>query len=96
MEFVNLEEIVYCRSEGCYTHILQDGKKEILVSKRLKEIQQKLADKKFIRVHKSYIINTEHVEKFVKSEGGYFIMTNSDHVPLSRSKREEVFNLLIN
>jgi two-component system LytT family response regulator len=96
MEFVNLDEIVYCKSEGCYTHILQDGKKEILVSKRLKEIQDKLSGKEFIRVHKSYLINTEHVEKFVKSEGGYFIMTNSDHVPLSRSKREEVFSLLIN
>lgn len=96
MEFVNLEEIVYCRSEGCYTHILQFGKKEILVSKRLKDIQEKLTPEFFVRVHKSYLINTNHVEKFVKSEGGYFVMTNNDHVPLSRSKREEVFSLLIN
>lgn len=87
--FVPTSDILYCEAEGNYTNVYLANGKKILVSKVLKDIDEALAGPDFFRVHSSFLININHIKKFIRGEGGYIVMNNDATVNVSRSKRQE-------
>jgi two-component system LytT family response regulator len=94
IDFFNTQDILYCKAEGSYTQIILKNNQQALVCKNLKDFESLLAESGFFRVHHSYIINLAHVEKYVKGEGGYVVLTENHHVDVSRRKKEEFLGLL--
>lgn len=93
MIFVSTQEIIYCEAESNYTAIVLTGGKKIMVSKVLKDIDEALAGPDFFRVHNSFLININHIKKFVRGEGGYVIMDNDANISISRSRRQDFMEL---
>lgn len=91
--FVATSDIIYCEAESNYTNVILANGKKILVSKVLKEIDEALSGADFYRVHSSYLININHIKKFVRSDGGYIIMDNEANINISRSRRQEFMEL---
>ena len=79
-------DILYCEAESNYTSVVMNNKK-ILVSKTLKEIDEALSGPDFYRVHNSFLINLNQIQKFVRGEGGYVVMNDGKSVGISRSRR---------
>ncbi len=92
--FVDIAKIIYCQSDGNYTRIFMEGGEKILVTKVLKEIHGMLDENNFLRVHNSYVVNTTHVKRFVRSEGGYLVLTEDHQVAVSRSRKDELHKLM--
>jgi two-component system LytT family response regulator len=91
--FVETEKIVYCESDSNYTiFFLTDGQK-IMVSKTLKDVEEILEGSDFFRIHASYLINMKHVSKFTRGDGGYVVMSNNQHITVSRKKKDEFFEM---
>jgi|GEM_PF-1754560 len=63
-------------------------KRKIIASRSLKEMEEILEDYPFIRVHHSHVVNINEVEKYIKGEGGYLIMSDGSSVNVSRSKKD--------
>jgi len=57
---------------------------KFLSTKKIKDYNDLLIEHDFIRVHQSYMINMNHILKFVKSDGSYLIMTDKSSIPISR------------
>ncbi|KXO00065.1 response regulator [Aequorivita aquimaris] len=93
-EFINVEEIIYCKAEGSYTTFKLTNGPSLLVSKHLKEYENLLNEQHFMRVHNSYLINLNEVRKYVKADGGYILMNNGETVSISRSKKEDFFKIM--
>lgn len=93
MIFVSTQDIVYCEAESNYTNIVLAGGKKIMVSKVLKDIDEALAGPDFFRVHNSFLINLNHIKKFVRGEGGYVVMDDNATISISRSRRQEFMEL---
>lgn len=55
-------DIFYIQSDGSYCYINKTNSKKVTVSKPLKEVENMLP-KSFLRVHKSYVININYIEK---------------------------------
>lgn len=91
--FVNPKEVVYCESSSNYTFFHLNNGKKILVAKTLKEVEQILYIYNFFRIHNSYLINMDEVREFVRGTGGHVVMSNGNHLTVSRSRKEEFFNL---
>lgn len=91
--FVQTKDISYCQAESNYTKVVLENQQKILVAKTLKEIDETLAGKDFFRVHHSYLVNVNHIQKFVRGEGGYIIMPDGTQITISRSKKDEFFQL---
>jgi two-component system LytT family response regulator len=70
------------------------GGKKIVVSKVLKDIDEALAGPDFYPIHNSYLVNINHIQKFVRGDGGYVIMDDGENISISRSRRQEFINLL--
>ncbi|QOD61557.1 response regulator transcription factor [Polaribacter haliotis] len=87
---VNISAIIRCKSENNYTTFhFNDGSK-ILVSKTLKYYADMLKEVGFLRVHQSHLINSKYIKEFIKSDGGYLLLTDKSNVPVSIRKRAEV------
>jgi two-component system LytT family response regulator len=93
-EFAEVSQIIYCQAEGSYTKVFLAGKKHILVSKSLGDIEELLPAALFLRIHHSTVVNINYVTHFVRSDGGYVKLQTGEQLPVSKSKKETVMNKL--
>ncbi len=91
---VDVADIVRCQSMDNYCHIFLTSGKKILMSKPLKHFADLLHASDFIRVHQSHLINFEHIHSYVKREGGYLLLKDSSHVPVSMRRRAALLERL--
>lgn len=88
MEFLKIQNILYLKADGSYTHIYMiDGTKH-LIAKKMKTFERLLEHPAMYRSHRSFLINLGHVKQFIRNEGGYIVMENNDVVSLARDKRD--------
>jgi two-component system LytT family response regulator len=85
---LKLKDIIVCEAEKNYTIIHLHGKKPLIVSRSLLEYERTLEGTTFLRVHKTYLINLQHVSEYHRGEGGVAIMSNGAEVEISRRKKE--------
>ena len=84
---LKLSEIIYIKGEGSYSEIFMQDKTKHMVSRNLKNFEEILQkDKRFLRTHKSYIVNFDEVVSFNKSDGGWLDMKNGNSIPVSSEK----------
>lgn len=88
LQMVLVENIISCESDRNYTCLFLKNKQKIIASRTLKDIEEMLEDYSFARVHHSYMVNLNEVEKYVKGEGGYLLMSDGTTVDVSRSRKE--------
>jgi len=87
VEFVKIENIIRCESDGNYTYVMLSNQEKLYLSKTLKEVSAMLEEHGFLRVHQSHLINKEHINCYSKSEGDQFLMSDNSLIPISRSKK---------
>lgn len=88
--FIHMKEILYCEADNHYTKFhLQDGHYH-LAMKPLRDVEELLQERGFLRVHRQYLINLSHIRKFVKGEGCYLVMSNQETIPVSRLQKDRL------
>ena len=90
---LNTREIIHCESDDCYTIIKSVNEEKIVVSKVLKEYDELLSNHGFFRVHRSHLVNLQHIKRFEKQEGGSVVMSNNQKIPVSSRARERLLEL---
>lgn len=94
LHIVNISDIVRCESDVNYTQFFFSNGNKLLVTKTLKDFEDLLSEHQFIRVHQSHLVNVNFIKEFVKSDGGYLVMTDKTSVPVSTRKRMAVIEML--
>ncbi|PLK46234.1 LytTR family DNA-binding domain-containing protein [Emticicia sp. TH156] len=84
---VNLSDILYLKSAKNYTIFkLADGR-EIISSKTLRIFEEELNEiVNFVRLHRSYIINLEHVKDLYFNCRGGEVLIQDEKIVISRRK----------
>lgn len=94
IHLVKLHDIIYCECQDNYTNFYLLNGKKILVSNTLKEYDEMLSEYGFFRVHKSYLINLVHIDRFEKAEGGSIVLVNDIKVPVASRKKDQLMEML--
>ncbi len=89
VSFIDLNEIVYSEASNNYSKIILLNGSRLLISKTLKDVQEVLEEEHFLRVHRQYIINLNHVKQFNRNDG-ILTMDNGDHIPIARNQKERL------
>jgi len=84
-----VKDIYYIEAERNYCRIYSKEKEYLLVM-TLKDMSEKLPRGHFMRVHRSYIVNVEHVDEVTLSH----IAVAKKAIPLSKSFRNDLMNVL--
>jgi two-component system LytT family response regulator len=90
VSFVEIKSIICCESENNYTRFFTTDGQQFIVSKTLGDIQESLEVAGFLRVHRQYLINLNHIKKYVRSDGNYLVLSNGRTVPVARNQKEKL------
>jgi hypothetical protein len=83
--FVDLKTIIRCEANVNYTIFhLVDGSK-IIASKSMRQFEKVLMTSNFFRIHKSDIINLEHIRSYSRASGGVVVMDDNSELSISRT-----------
>jgi two-component system, LytTR family, response regulator len=82
---VYTSKIKWIEAFGDYIKIVTDTDTHLVLS-TMKAFENELPKGKFIRVHKSYIVNIERIEKF----NSKFAEIDNTKIPISRNKKEVI------
>ncbi len=88
---VVLNDIKWVEALGDYIKLVTNDGNVVILS-TMKSFEQKLPKDKFLRVHKSYIVNLEKVQKFNSKS----VELDGRQVPLSRNKKSVLMEALHN
>jgi DNA-binding LytR/AlgR family response regulator len=88
---VILNDIKWVEALGDYIKVVTNEGNIVILS-TMKSFEKQLPQDKFLRIHKSYIVNLEKVEKFNSKN----IEVEGQQVPLSRNKKNELMEALYN
>ena len=95
LQMVPVDSIISCEADSNYTIVILKNKQKIVVSRTLKDIEEILEDYSFFRIHHSYLVNINEINKYVKGEGGYVVMSDGSSVDVSRSKKDMLLKTLL-
>lgn len=95
LQLIPIESIVSCESDDNYTNLKLKNGSKLLVTRSLKDIEETLEQHSFIRVHRSYLVNLNEIEKYIKGEGGYLVMSDGTAIDVARNKKEILLRKLI-
>ncbi len=91
LQQIELDKITYIEGLKDYVKIhLNDGTQPVLSLMRLKNLEERLPSDRFIRVHKSYIVQLSQIEAIERSH----ILIGPDRIPIGDSYQSTLFSTL--
>ena len=88
MYFIPQKEIIYCIAEGNYTLIQLTSGKKVTSAKTLKQVEQRLPEADFVRIHHSYITNLHHIQSFQNDPEPAVTMSDGKKLTVSRRRKK--------
>lgn len=88
---VAIEEICYLKADTDYTEFHIGGQK-CLSAESLKYWEEKLSAHDFIRIHKSYLVNTAKVQKVA---GSHAHLEDDTRLPIGRAYKDDFFKKVL-
>ena len=91
-----VKNIVRCASDGNYATVYFEDKSKLLVAKTLKDLEILLSPYAFERIHKSHLINLDHLRRYYNRFSGEVEMSDGSILPVSQRKKSQLLELLGN
>jgi two-component system LytT family response regulator len=87
-QVVDIQDIIYCEASSNYSNFHFTNRNLICASKPIHEYESLLEDVGFVRIHKSFVVNLDHIREYLRGEGGSVILSGGQEVEVSRRKKE--------
>lgn len=89
-----VKEIVRCASDGNYTTVFFTNGSKLLVAKTLKDLESLLLPYRFERIHKSHLVNIDHLRRYYNRFTGEVEMSDGAMLPVAQRKKAYLLELL--
>jgi len=90
LRMILVRDILYCMADGINTRMhLLSAAEPAIVYRSLKEIENMLMNKGFFRVHHSYVVNLNYMDRYLKGDGGEIVMNDGSCIPVSRHRKQD-------
>ena len=87
------DSVLYISAEGAYSRVFLENHKEMVISKNLKSILELLTSKDFFRIHRSQIINLNHILS-INEKKRIVTLKNELECEVSERRMSEFLNFL--
>ena len=81
------------KADGPYTRFFLKQADKIVTSKHLKEYEDLLSGYSFFRIHKSYLVNLQEIQKYIRGDGGHLIMSNGAALSVSKQRKDDFLHI---
>jgi two-component system LytT family response regulator len=88
LSYYHKGDIVYVEADGSYSIMHMINTKTITITRKIKDFEESLVDNGFIRVHKSFLVNIQHISELHRDDSGYLVMEGGARIPISPKDKE--------
>lgn len=92
--FMKSADVVQVVAAPKFTLFITTEGNQVVVSRSMKECEEILSSKGFCRIHQSHLINLQHVNRYIKGDGGVVEMSDGSTIEVSRRKKDELLSML--
>lgn len=95
LHFIKTRDIVWIEAQGDFVKV-QTTNQSQLVRETLQSMEQKLDASRFLRIHRSFLVNVDHIKRVAPTAGGEYTVHLSDgaKLKLGRNYRSALKALL--
>jgi two-component system, LytTR family, response regulator len=86
IKYVQIDEIIRLQADSNYTRIFLTANKVFISAKTLKDYDEILEGHRFLRVHKSHLVNLHHIQAYDRH--GILEMSDDSKIEVARRKKE--------
>ncbi len=90
----HINDITHLSADSNYTWVHLSSQKKYLVTKTLKDMEEMLIFPQYFRAHKSFLVNLNHVDRYIRGQGGYLVMKDHIQIPVARTQKAELLRML--
>lgn len=94
-ELLKVNSILYCEADSNYCKVVCLGGKKIILSKTLKFVEEMLPSNVFQRIHKSYLVNLNYVNRVNKTNELMVHLATGETLPVSTRQKENLINAIL-
>jgi two-component system, LytTR family, response regulator len=94
INFEKIKDILYLEASGNYTMLHFADGRQTLVCRSLCEIENKLPQQAFVRIHRSHTIHLHHLKKYVRGKGGHVVLQNGMALAVSTGQKDHFLQVL--
>ncbi|MCH2225868.1 MAG: LytTR family DNA-binding domain-containing protein [Crocinitomicaceae bacterium] len=94
VDFHRISEIAWVEADSSYCKFHFKDRKEIIVSRPLKEFSDILMRHNFFRTHRSSMINLGFIKQYIKGDGGVVVLENGSEIQVSRRRKDPLIEIL--
>lgn len=98
LEIVDFKDLFFIEAKGSYANVaFKKGNtdKSILISHSISEYEEILHGTLFFRIHKSYLVNCQHINEIIKEDNNYFVQIAGKFLlPVSRRRYPDLMLFL--
>lgn len=88
---VDIDDIIHIAADSNYSVFHLNNLEKIAVSKVLKEYEEILPEHKFVRIHKSSIVNLKYIKEYTNKNGLQVVLHNGELIAVSRRRASDFF-----
>ncbi len=92
-EIVTINTIMYCEAVDNFTRFYLEGASPLLICKTLKYFEEILKEHRFLRIHRSHLINPNYVIRYTRGKGGSVTMKNNTELEMSSEKKQQFLGM---
>lgn len=86
-ELASADDILYIQADGNFCLVIYQENQFVQSTHSLKELENQLRTLGFCRIHHKYLVNLEHIYRYLKGDGGEVVLRNGSKLPVSRGKK---------
>ena len=90
-KMIDIDDIIYIEADSNYSVFHLSNHDKITVSKVLREFEELLPSDQFVRIHKSSIINLNHLKEYNSKNGLQVHLKNGESINVSRRRASDFF-----
>jgi two-component system LytT family response regulator len=90
--FIDLNEIIYVEADSNYSTLVLFNDRRFVISKTLKDLQSLLEESHFLRVHRQYIINLNHLKHLDRTKS-LLTMANKHELSIARDQKDKLMEM---
>ncbi len=88
---INISDIIYIESQSEYLKIHLKGSSPLMVLMSIKRMAELLPQDKFVRIHRSYVVNMSHVKEIARMR---ITMETDANLPIGDSYKDDVLKYI--
>jgi two-component system, LytTR family, response regulator len=93
-EFVKLANILYLESIERFTRVVCFNEQHFTICKCLSQVEEKLPDQNFFKIHKSFIINVGYIKNIRSSPVKMIVLQNGMELKIAERRYRDLIKFI--